>query len=60
MSNVDDFDVSDGELFDGNTIIDLSRVGSSETKSLIMGMLVLPVVLTVLFTYFRRQISDNN
>jgi predicted PurR-regulated permease PerM len=26
----------------------------------IMGMLVLPVVLTVLFTYFRRQISDNN
>lgn len=37
----DDFDVSDDELFDGNTIIDLSRVGSSETKSLIMGMLVL-------------------
>lgn len=26
----------------------------------IMGMLVLPVVLTVLFTYFRRQILDNN
>lgn len=29
------------ELFDSNVIIDLSRVGSSETKSLIMGMLVL-------------------
>lgn len=28
-------------LFDENVIIDLSRVGSSETKSLIMGMLVL-------------------
>lgn len=28
-------------LFEENTIIDLSRVGSSETKSLIMGMLVL-------------------
>ena len=29
------------DLFDKNVIIDLSRVGSSETKSLIMGMLVL-------------------
>ena len=29
------------ELFDRNVIVDLSRVGSSETKSLIMGMLVL-------------------
>ena len=29
------------ELFDENVIADLSRVGSSETKSLIMGMLVL-------------------
>lgn len=29
------------KLFDENVIIDLSRVGSSETKSLIMGMLVL-------------------
>lgn len=34
-------DISDRELFDRNVIIDLSRVGSSETKSLIMGMLVL-------------------
>ncbi len=29
------------DLFDKNVIVDLSRVGSSETKSLIMGMLVL-------------------
>ncbi len=29
------------ELFDENVIIDISRVGSNETKSLIMGMMVL-------------------
>lgn len=34
-------ELSGKELFDDNAIIDLSRVGSSETKSLIMGMLVL-------------------
>lgn len=34
-------DISDQELFDRNAIVDLSRVGSSETKSLIMGLLVL-------------------
>lgn len=34
-------DISDEELFDRNVIIDLSRVGSAETKSLIMGLLVL-------------------
>lgn len=33
--------ISDTSLFDENTIIDLSRVGSSETKSLIMGILIL-------------------
>lgn len=37
----DNYDISDQELFDENTIVDLSRVGSSETKSLIMGILVL-------------------
>lgn len=37
----DCYDIADEILFDENTIIDLSRVGSSETKSLIMGMLVL-------------------
>lgn len=34
-------DISDEELFDRNVIVDLSRVKSSETKSLIMGILVL-------------------
>lgn len=34
-------ELSDAELFDENVIVDLSRVGSSETKSLIMGMIVL-------------------
>ena len=34
-------EVSQEELFDGKAIVDLSRVGSSETKSLIMGILVL-------------------
>ncbi|MCF0141432.1 MAG: ATP-binding protein, partial [Mogibacterium sp.] len=33
--------VPDKKLFDEKTIVDLSRVGSSETKSLIMGLLVL-------------------
>lgn len=34
-------EIAGADLFDKNVIIDLSRVGSSETKSLIMGMLVL-------------------
>ncbi len=34
-------EISSEDLFDRNVIVDLSRVGSSETKSLIMGMLVL-------------------
>ena len=34
-------EIASSELFDENTIIDLSRVGSNETKSLIMGMMVL-------------------
>ncbi len=37
----DSYDIPDNTLFDENTIVDLSRVGSSETKSLIMGLLVL-------------------
>ena len=37
----DNYDISDQVLFDEYTIVDLSRVGSSETKSLIMGILVL-------------------
>ncbi len=34
-------ELSEKELFDENVIIDLSRTGSSETKSLIMGLLVM-------------------
>lgn len=34
-------ELSPEELFDNNTIVDLSRVGSSETKALIMGLLVM-------------------
>lgn len=34
-------EIPDEDLFEANVIADLSRVGSSETKSLIMGMLVL-------------------
>ncbi len=34
-------DIQPAELFDKNVIIDLSRVGSQETKALIMGILVL-------------------
>lgn len=34
-------DLEDSALFDENVIVDLSRIGSTETKALIMGMLVL-------------------
>lgn len=34
-------EVDDTVLFDANTVIDLSRIGSAETKSLLMGLLVL-------------------
>ncbi|HAQ51998.1 MAG TPA: ATP-binding protein [Lachnospiraceae bacterium] len=34
-------EIKEEDLFDENVIVDLSRVGSSETKSLIMGMMVL-------------------
>ena len=34
-------DIADADLFDKSVIVDLSRVGSVETKSLIMGLLVM-------------------
>lgn len=34
-------DIPDEEIFDQNAIVDLSRVGSIETKALIMGLLIL-------------------
>lgn len=36
-----DYNISDAELFDGNVIIDLSRLGSPETLSLVMGILLI-------------------
>lgn len=36
-----DGELDDAVLFDQNTIVDLSRVGSSETKALMMGILVM-------------------
>ena len=33
--------LSDAEMFDQNVVVDLSRVGSMETKSLLMGILVM-------------------
>ena len=33
-------EISSEELFDENVIVDLSRIGSSETKSLVMGLLI--------------------
>lgn len=35
------YEIEDMVLFDQNTIVDLSRVGASETKALIMGVLVM-------------------
>ena len=37
----DEFEVDNATLFDENAVVDLSRVGSSETKSLIMGIIIL-------------------
>ncbi len=37
----DNYEIHDSVLFDENTVVDLSRVGAMETKSLIMGLIVL-------------------
>ena len=34
-------EIDDSVLFDENTVVDLSRVGSAETKSLLMGVLIM-------------------
>lgn len=47
--------IPDKVLFDENTIVDLSRVGSTETKALIMGILVLKLT-----EYRTAQASDSN
>ena len=51
----DCYDVDDEELFDQCSIVDLSRVGSSETKSLIMGIIVLK-----LSEYRMSKVKANN
>lgn len=47
-------DIIDADLFDKQVIIDLSRVGSTETKSLIMGLLVLKL------SEYRMSTGDMN
>lgn len=47
-------DIPDEYLFDRNVIVDLSRVGSSETKSLIMGLLVLKL------QEYRMKLTNTN
>lgn len=46
-------DINDNDLFDENVIIDLSRVGSTETKSLIMGILIMRL------SEYRMSTSEN-
>lgn len=48
-------DIPDKMLFDQNVIVDLSRVGSTETKALIMGILVLK-----LQEYRMENVSQNS
>lgn len=47
-------DINDDEIFDQNVIVDLSRVGSIETKALIMGILVMKL------SEYRMQQADIN
>lgn len=49
-----------GELFDKNVIIDLSRVGSSETKSLIMGLLVMKLQEHRIASCFGMNVALNH
>ena len=48
-------ELADRDLFEENVIVDLSRVGSSETKSLIMGVLVMK-----LQEYYMNTCDDPN
>lgn len=47
-------DIPDEQLFDQNVIVDLSRVGSVETKALIMGLLILKL------NEYRAESSESN
>ena len=53
-------DLRDESLFDRNVIVDLSRIGSTETKSLIMGVLVLKLnEHRMEQRYAGRNLNDN-
>lgn len=47
-------ELSDEDLFENNVIVDLSRVGSSETKSLMMGIIVMKL------QEYRLQLEEMN
>lgn len=48
-------ELSSKELFDSNVIIDLSRVGSVETKSLIMGLMIMKMQEYHISTYIESN-----
>lgn len=48
-------EIEPSDLFDKNTVVDLSRIGSTETKALIMGLLVLKMQ-----EYRMSQKTENN
>ena len=50
-----DNELSDSILFDQNVIVDLSRIGSAETKALVMGILIIK-----LQEYHMSQSKDND
>ena len=53
-------DLGDNELFEQNVIIDISRIGKQETKSLIMGILVLKLSEYRMDQRERGLIKNNN
>lgn len=53
-------DVDDSCIFDSNAIIDLSRIGSSETKSLIMGLLILKLQEYRAEQRFRKPVANQD
>ncbi len=49
--------IEDAKLFDSNVIVDLSRIGSVETKSLLMGMIFLRLIE---YRYSNKNTSNSN
>lgn len=48
-------ELSSAELFDSNVIVDLSRVGSVETKALVMGLLIMKMQEYRMFAHTRNN-----